>query len=469
MSSILQELASFAVNTKYEALPEPVVHEAKRILLDSIGCALAALTTDKGKMSVALAKMLGGPPEATIIGMSDKVSRCGAAFANGELILALDYDALIIPGAHVPPHVIPAVLATAESVNASGKEVILGTVLAHEIASRVASALNTFYRFEGTEGQNVRWAHRYGHAPSNFGAAAGTGRMLNLNEEKMLHALGIAGHLCQVPTHIKFSFSEPRPMVKYGVPGWQSTGAIIASLLAQMGYTGDTTVFDTEYGFWRFAGFEEWHPERITEDIGNTWKFLNVRYKRYPCCSMLDTVLNCFITIIDQHHLMPEDIESVEAFLHPTVELPCFTNREVVDIVDAQFGVAYVFAVAAHRVRLGIEWQDWETMRDPKILEFMKKVSYHRHPEYVKLHLKNPSSTIGLVEVVAKGKTFREEKYSLTFPTADAIFTDEDLVEKFRHNASRVLTQPKIEEVVKAILKLEKIGNIAELMKQVTL
>lgn len=469
MNNLSQELAKFAVETKYEELPDPVVHEAKRILLDSIGCALAAITTDNGKSIVALAKRFGGPPEATIIGMRDKVSCLSATLANGELIMALDYDAMVVPGAHVPPHVIPPVLAIAESVNASGKEFMLGMVLAHEVASRVAGALPSFYRFEGPEGQSVRWAQRYGHTPCNFGAAAGAGKILKLDQDKMTHALGIAGHYCQVPIHVKFSFSPHRPMTKYAAPGWQSTGAVIAALFAEMGYMGDTSVFDTEYGFYKFAGYEEWKPDRITEGMGKTWHILKATYKRYPCCSMLHTVLDCFATIIDQNHLMPEDIESVKVFCHPTVELPCFVNNEVTNIVDAQFGAAYVFAVAAHRVKVGMEWQDWATMKDPKILEFMKKVSCQGHPEYGKLHSKDPSSTIGLVEVVAKGKIFREEKFSRAFPTTDVIITDDYLVEKFSQNASRVLTQNKIEKVVKSILELETIENISELMKQVTL
>jgi len=94
MSNLTQELASFAVDTKYEDLPVSVVHEAKLLLLDSIGCALAAITTDKGKMSLALARRLGGPPESSIIGMGGKVSCSSAALANGELICTLDFDVL---------------------------------------------------------------------------------------------------------------------------------------------------------------------------------------------------------------------------------------------------------------------------------------------------------------------------------------------------------------------------------------
>jgi len=469
-NSLSQELARFAVETKYEELPKPIVHEAKRTLLDSIGCALAATITDKGKMSTALARRFGGPPESSIIGTGDKVSCCSAAFANGELIMAMDYDALIIPGGHVPPHVIPALLAIAESGGASGKDLILATVLAHEIAVRVASALPSFYHFEGSGAEEVRWAPRHGHAYCNFGAAAGAGKLLRLSQDEMLHALGIAGCLCSVLIQQKFSFSTHRPMTKYGVPGWQSTGAVIAALLAKMGYIGDTTVFDTEYGFWKFSGYAEWIPDSVMEGIGKIWHFSKVHYKPYPCCLMLHTVLDCFTTIIAQNNLMPEDIESVKAFCHPTVELPVFMSSELVDIVDAQFCAAYVFAVAAYRVKVGAEWQDWDTMKNQKILEFMKKVSCRGHPEYGKRQLKDPASSLGMVEVLSKGKTLKEERiYSRGTPGTDVQITDEELVEKFRHNASRILNRDKIERAIKTILELETTENISVLMKQVTL
>ena len=68
MSNTLIELARFAATTEYADLPEPVVHEAKRTLLDSIGCALASASVDKGRMCIALSKRLGGAPESSILG-----------------------------------------------------------------------------------------------------------------------------------------------------------------------------------------------------------------------------------------------------------------------------------------------------------------------------------------------------------------------------------------------------------------
>ena len=124
MGHIIEELAKFTINTRYEDLPEPVVHEAKNLIMDSIGNGLAAITTDPGKIAISLAKDLGGPPESSIIGTGYKVSCTNAAFANGQLFNALDFDT-VMPGGHAPPYIIPTQLAMAERIDASGKDLII--------------------------------------------------------------------------------------------------------------------------------------------------------------------------------------------------------------------------------------------------------------------------------------------------------------------------------------------------------
>src|SRR4051812_37082915 len=104
-ASLIEQLAEFTVHTNYDGLPPAVVDETKRILLDSIGCAVAAVDHPKGRIGIDYGRLMGGG-DATIMGTGGRVSVVGAAFANGELIGALDYDAIIPPG-HVVPYVLP--------------------------------------------------------------------------------------------------------------------------------------------------------------------------------------------------------------------------------------------------------------------------------------------------------------------------------------------------------------------------
>ncbi len=92
MGDLMELLVSFVTKTKFADLPEYIVHETKRALLDCIGCGIGGLRMSRGKICTKIAKKLGGTPESTILGTAGKVSCTNAAFANGELINALDYD-----------------------------------------------------------------------------------------------------------------------------------------------------------------------------------------------------------------------------------------------------------------------------------------------------------------------------------------------------------------------------------------
>ncbi len=471
--AIMNGLTKFARKTNWEDLPEQIIKETKYLILDSLGDALAAITTDKGKMTIALAKRFGGTPEASIIGIRDKVSVSSAAFANGELIQIVDYDAIMSNG-HAPPSIIPVILGIAETVPTSGKDFILATALGFEVSHRVAGAVQRpAGGFQGTQGKAFTWGTRNGQAYSNFGAAAGAGRLLGLNADQMANALGIAGHLTKVLTHARHSFSAHRALTKYEVPGWQNTGAVSAVLLAEMGYIGDTTIFDAEHGFWKFCGFDGWYPENILRSLGKNWDFITrVQYKKYPCCGMLHGAIECLYEIINENNLMPDEIKNISAYCHPTVEMPCFTNPEIANIVDAQFNPRYVFSVVANRIKVGVEWLDMETIKSPQIQGFMKrvKISCQAHPEYGKQLLANPLSALSKVEVIARGQKFSaERRHEPGRVGTESRMTEEELVSKFRHNASRVLTQNKIDEAVKVLLALEKVGDLASLMQIITI
>jgi 2-methylcitrate dehydratase PrpD len=454
VSAEIEGLSRFAVETRWEDLPPPVIQGTKMLFLDSLGCGLAGIVTDPGKMIIALSQRLGGPPEASIIGVGGKVSCVNAVLANGQLINAIDYEAL---SGHTPPYIIPPPLAMAECNHASGQDLILATAIGLEMTHRIAGAIS--WAFFGGKDTKFSWATRSGYASSNFGAAAAAGKIIKLNQSQMMNALGTAGHMSQVLTWIRYTFQDHRAMTKYGVPGWQNTGGLMAALLAEMGFIGDTTVFDEKEGFWKFAGYENWNPGKILEGLGQNWNyFTKIQYKWYPCCRMFQTELDCFLKILEDHHLRPEEIETVEVYGHPTLEAPAFTNREIASIVDIQFSPAYIFAMAANNIPKGVDWQDLEIARSSRIQDFARKVNYQAHPEF-------GAKIISMVEVTARGKKFKEEK---RFVDVHAL-TQDELIAKFKHNASRILTERKIENAINGILELDKITDIAKIMSQVTM
>ena len=165
------KLADFAAGTQFDRLPSPVVDECKRILLDSIGVALAAVDEPKGRIGIEYGRLIGGSGKATIIGTADRVNLFGAAFANGELINALDMDAVLPPG-HVTPYVLPGALAVGETLGVSGQALIAALAVAHEMSWRLGKAMDYL---RDTQDGKVSPPPVYGYSSTVFGATAAIG------------------------------------------------------------------------------------------------------------------------------------------------------------------------------------------------------------------------------------------------------------------------------------------------------
>jgi 2-methylcitrate dehydratase PrpD len=288
MGRITDRFSEFVVGVQYSDLPNDVVHEMKRVILDSIGCAILGCRSEKGRITADLARKLGGPCESTIIATKDKVSCINASFANGEAINALDFDAISHVGRHDTPSVVSATLALGESIGASGKELILATALAFEISGRIKSASGSFTTI-GSKNDKIPWPPVSAVAEgASLGVAAGCGRMMGLTHAGIANAIGIAGYICPPSTMRKFMDTTPVRMVKYSPTGWAGQAGIAAAMLADSGYTGDTDLFDGEYGFWRYMGknIGEWDGNKVSkslDNLGKRWLAHKMCYKQYPC------------------------------------------------------------------------------------------------------------------------------------------------------------------------------------------
>ena len=456
-TQIIDALADFALRTGYDDLPQDVIDTTKHFLLDSIGCGLGGITTDPGKIAISVAKRLGGPEECSIIGTNNKVSIQNAVLANGQLVNALDYDT-VMPGGHTPPYTAPTQLAMAELVNASGKDLLVATAVALEIGARLATAVPPAMQFIG-EDRTFKYAKREGYARLNFGSAAGAGRLYGLDHEQTVNAMALAGHMSQLNTWGRGNYSMPRNLSKYGFPGWQNTGAIISVLYAEMGLMGDVELLDDhEHGYGEFSGYDSWDPSRIIAGIGERWSFAGmVRFKPYACCTMLHRGIEAFEEILTEQRIHPDEIESVLVEASPTVDSVLFTDRSMNNIVDLQFGMHHVLGMVAHGERTGPDWQDWNKLSDPRLREFAHKVEILPNPTY-------GQDEVSRVTVTARGTTFTAEAAGYTDP-----LTREQLVTKFRDNAARCLTTQKTEGAINAFIGLDDLGEVRDLMRDLTL
>ncbi len=458
----IESLSDFVCRTRFEDLPGEVVTESKRLLLDSVGCALGGTMTDKGKWGFQFArKFFSGQEQATVFGFGDRLSVLGAAFANGELINSLDSDAVVPPG-HISPFVIPALWATAESGHVSGKEVITACALAHEITHRIGKSLPNYRDI--IDGKVV-WPAVAGYSCSIFGGAAGVSKIAKYSRERTAHALGIAGHIAPMQAHTAWKNHLPPSTTKYLLAGWMSQAAITAASLAELGHRGDVAAMDGEYGFWRYAGAKKWDPSFCLDKLGKVWFFPAVTtFKPYPACRIMHGAFDCLTVIVERENLQPHEIESIRAYMESSVDEPLWQHlKQVEACVDAQFNVAFTLSLVAHRIEPGPRWMDHDILTNTQILKFMDKITYGVHPRYVEDLAKDPRSRTSKVEVVARGKTFvHEKRYIKGSPSPDpeTYMTTDELVVKFKRNAVRILPAAKADKAVDALLNLENVEDM---------
>jgi 2-methylcitrate dehydratase PrpD len=466
--TIVEQLAEGAANCSYEDLGAKTAGESKRIILDSIGCGLAAIGEPKGKTGIAIARMMGGAmDEATILGAGERGSVFGAAFANGELINALDFDAVLPPG-HVAPYVIPAALAMAESRGASGADVVVAIALAHEMSHRLGKAMD--YLRDIKDGK-VESPKILGYSCTIFGATAAVLRVKRQSAEVIAHALGIAGDIAPVNSLKSWAHHTPSTSVKYTPVGPLVQSALIAAALAEGGHRGDLPVLDdAEYGYPKFIGTQRWEPSRIATEFGRTWNFpAESSIKPYPHCRAQHGLFDALTAVIEKDNIRPEEIESIrtygEGFAQGDV---VWLNRRIERVEDGQMSLPHGLAMLAHRVPLGKEWQDPAIVFSPSVIGLMSKVTHSVHPDYVERLRQHPASRPTRVEVTARGKVFvGESNFPKGSPSPDpsSYMTDDELAAKFRHNAQGVMSPAAVEDAIDAVMNLEKARDFGAVMR----
>ena len=449
----------------YDKVPEKVIHETKRVMIDGIGNMLGGIASDKGKVGIQMAHRMGGVPESTLIGVGGKYSAPVAAFANSEMLNGLDWD----PIPHTPPIVLPALLAVAEAQNVSGKKFLADLSVALELAQRISKGVGSAMMIS---------LEKYGRTPDVFGnsnetimgAAVGTALLMGLDREKIAQALGISAYLCSLPVCRDWESTMPKSMIKYAPVSWLAQGAIQSAMLASLGYTGNQYTLDSEYGFPRFFSHVEgsWNADAVIANIGEEWTWLWMNYKPYPCCRFLHTILAAFYKIQDQYHFSPEQIDEIRCYTGAFVPHP--DQHSVSNQVDAQFSAPYTFALVAYNYKIGPQWQDKRALTDPLIQKFMGKVKMLVAPEYVELRKKDGTSMYGRVEVDVGGKTYTHvEDHPRGANIPGFALPDEELCNHFRDNAAFIIPDSKTENAIDLIMNLEKQQNLTKLMENLCL
>lgn len=469
MQTMVQKLAAFAGGCRFAELPDDVVRESQRILLDSIGVGVAGIFELKGKAGIEYGRLIGGPAgsgSASILGTGDRVSVFGAAFANGELINTLDMDAVLPPG-HVVPYVLPGIMALAETLPRDGREVVRAIAVSHEISNRIGMGMD--YLRDTKDGQ-VDPPPVFGYAETIFGATAAIGMLHGLSEEAIANALGIAGAISPVNSQTAWFQHAPSSTIKYLHAGTLVQSAFTASFAAEFGHRGDLQILDDEeFGYRRFIGTRRWFADRMMAGLGTEWRFpAQSSLKPYPHCRVLHALIDEMQHILNTNRIAVEEIEGIKIYVEGMVEQPVWLNRDILLAHDAQFSIAHGIAVGAHRVPPGRVWMDPKLIFGASVMGLMDKVTHEVHPDYVKLLSGNAASRPAKIEIRARGETFvGERRYpkGSRSPDPETFMTDDEVVAKFRNNVEGILPRDNAERIAEMAMDLPSVTDFGALMK----
>ena len=438
-------LADFVANLGYGDLPAPVVQQAKRVLMDAVGCALAAYKEDKRKAEIVrqLVVQFGAAPQASVIG-GGKSHASVVALANGMLINAADNDdthkrALL----HVASVVVPAALATTESRGGSGRDLIVALVAGFEVTARVGMAvMPTHYRFWHSTGTN-----------GTFGAAASAAKGYGLSAKQTCTALGFAGTQAAGLN----TFFESGDDTKSLHPGKAGMNGVLAAMLAELGATSPPDILGHAKGYLAAYSLEP-KPQALTAGLGEEWEILSNGFKFYPSILASHSPIGASLKIASRDRPSVDRIQSVAVNTYATVKSH-FSSKDVRTGMAARLSVPYCVAAALVDGEITQAQFAPERFNDPVIKGLLGKTEIAVDPDLSPLYPEKFPARV--VVTMNDGKVYEE---TVLYPKGDPAnpLSSEELIVKFRNNLKDVLHDEQTAQLLALIENLENI-QVAEL------
>lgn len=302
--SVTESLARWAADLDLQDVPARTRDAATAHLLDGLGTAVAAARLRMAEPATRVALSLGGPPEATVIGTTQKISAPAAALAAGALVHALDFDDTHAAGLVHPTAVtLPAALAVGESTGATGAEVLRAAVIGFEVVCRVSMA--------APHGFHSRGIHAT-HACGTIAAAAVASALMGLTAAQTVDALGIAGSA----SGGLLEFLDTPASTKALHPGTASLNGILAARLAVEGATGPASVLEGRFGLWAALSDKPADGAVALRGLGSAWETERIGFKPYPACQLSHASIDALRSVLDQLD-GAATVRSVTADVHP--------------------------------------------------------------------------------------------------------------------------------------------------------
>lgn len=445
--AISERLAEFILDTTVEKLPPPVIEMAQLCFLDWLGSAIAGSATRPVRIILEVTKTLGGKPQATVIPDGSKTSCHLAAFVNAASSHVVEMDDLHKPSVlHPAAPVIPAALAIAERDGLSGGELLAAIIAGYEVAIRAGKAVGpTHYHYWHTTG-----------TCGVFGAAAAVGRLLGLNREGLVWALGTAG----TQAAGLWEFLVEGAMSKQLHPAKAAADGLLSALLAQKGFTGATRIFEGEKGF---CGATSEAPDlkHLTKRLGDgSYQILENSFKAHAACYHIHSTIDAILTLQRQHHLKPDEIKKIDVRLY-SAALDLLEKVEPVNPYAAKFSIPYCIATALLRGRVDLDDFTEEALRDSKMRSLMSAVQLQRDYGLEKVYPEKWPAVVAVETVAGKRLEARVD-----YPRGDPKnpMGREELIEKFHRLTRFRIPEASRHLLIERILTLDTLPNVQALL-----
>jgi 2-methylcitrate dehydratase PrpD len=450
-------LAKYIFETNYENLPHHVADVTKKALLDGIGVTLGAGTLGEGcRAFVDLAIQGGGKQESTIIGFDAKVPSYMAAFANGSMAHALDFEdahegALV----HSNSATIPAALAVAESMGTtSGKELITAITLGSDIVCRLGLSLKE-------DLINYGWYHPAILAA--FGATAAASKLLKLTPEQILDAFSLC--LCQATCSGEIVYS-PKSVIRAVREGFGAKAGVMSVLLAKEGISGFDEPFEGKAGFFNLYAKGNYDPALLLKDLGTLFESANIAFKAWPSCRGTHAYVEGVLAIVKEHSIGLADIDSIkvvvgEKSINRRLCEPLEKKQHPSVAIDAKFSIPFTVATALVYKTITLDSFTAEALKNADVLNIAEKVTYG-----IDADAGRGDSVQGYTEIKMKNGETKSKNIEFVYGHPKNPMDAESLVAKFINCASYSAKEINTKRVIEIVMNLEDVQDIGELTKE---
>lgn len=455
---LARSLTAFGNRLKFEDLPAETVDRVRYLYLDFLGVAARGSIEESSRVMLDFIKGLGIPGKGVVIASGYATAHQYAALANGAFAHSLEMDDVNNEASlHPAVAIFPASLAAARMVECPPADFITGVVWGYEVMVRLGKALGPAMHYD-------RGFHPTGTC-GVFGAAAAASKIMGLDEEKTVNALGIAGS----QTAASMEFLATGAWTKRMHPGWAAHSGLLAALMAQKGFTGPSTIIEGKSGFLR-----SYSPDpdftQVLDGLDGLYQIDRTSIKPHSCCRYKQAPIDGILKIMRENGLIASDIAQITLGMlkasYPIVVEPCELKYRPKSVVDAQFSMPFGAAVAVLYGKALLEQYTRECVESPEVIEIMQKVRCVRDEELDRTY---PRQWKASVEIETVGG--RRFKTTIDYPKGDPEnpLTWDELIDKFNSITSPVFSSGMQHEIVRAVRSLgagSELGQVLELVSE---